>query len=257
MDLHIDRLPDEGLSRASLDSDSSAIERLRWRNHPQIISPNPESVERNPFEDPTYVTQLERVEGASERSRSQVREGQIAENEKVSYDGQGEGMNRRVLSGESRGGMRGRGDMGLRQGVEREEDPRRTLSWRERLRHFTWTWFTMTMATGGIANVLWTGTSSPLSAYDSRHIKTTGKKDVTDSCHHSPLPLPRPVRPRLHLLHPQHSSLRLQRHHDLPALLLLPAHLQSQLPASHGEFVHPCGGHQFRYYSDQYQSVWG
>ena len=26
---------------------------------------------------------------------------------------------------------------------------------RERLRHFTWTWFTMTMATGGVANVLY------------------------------------------------------------------------------------------------------
>jgi hypothetical protein len=29
------------------------------------------------------------------------------------------------------------------------------LAIRERLRHFTWTWFTMTMATGGIANVLY------------------------------------------------------------------------------------------------------
>ncbi|KAF1959870.1 C4-dicarboxylate transporter/malic acid transport protein, partial [Byssothecium circinans] len=29
------------------------------------------------------------------------------------------------------------------------------LGWRERIRHFTWTWFTMTMATGGIANVLY------------------------------------------------------------------------------------------------------
>lgn len=29
------------------------------------------------------------------------------------------------------------------------------LAIRERIRHFTWTWFTMTMATGGIANVLY------------------------------------------------------------------------------------------------------
>lgn len=32
------------------------------------------------------------------------------------------------------------------------------LEWRERIRHYTWTFFTMTMATGGIANVLYTGT---------------------------------------------------------------------------------------------------
>lgn len=29
------------------------------------------------------------------------------------------------------------------------------LSFKQRMRHFTWTWFTMTMATGGIANVLY------------------------------------------------------------------------------------------------------
>lgn len=31
------------------------------------------------------------------------------------------------------------------------------LSWKERIRHFTWAYFTLTMATGGIANVLYAG----------------------------------------------------------------------------------------------------
>jgi hypothetical protein len=31
------------------------------------------------------------------------------------------------------------------------------LHFKERIRHFTWTWFTMTMATGGVANVLYSG----------------------------------------------------------------------------------------------------
>lgn len=38
------------------------------------------------------------------------------------------------------------------------------LEWRERIRHYTWTFFTMTMATGGIANVLYNGIS--LEAFD-------------------------------------------------------------------------------------------
>lgn len=36
-------------------------------------------------------------------------------------------------------------------------DPGLQLTWKQRLKHFTWTWFTMTMATGGIANVLYSG----------------------------------------------------------------------------------------------------
>ncbi len=47
---------------------------------------------------------------------------------------------------------------GLKDDDDRE--PQLKLPWRERIRHFTWTWFCMTMATGGIANVLHAGTSS-------------------------------------------------------------------------------------------------
>ena len=39
------------------------------------------------------------------------------------------------------------------------------LHWRERIRHYTWTFFTMTMATGGIANVLHSGMAPSASFY--------------------------------------------------------------------------------------------
>jgi hypothetical protein len=41
----------------------------------------------------------------------------------------------------------------LRSELEQRLPPK--LGFKHRMRHFTWTWFTMTMATGGIANVLY------------------------------------------------------------------------------------------------------
>ena len=44
------------------------------------------------------------------------------------------------------------------------------LQWRERIRHYTWTFFTMTMATGGIANVLYEGTMNLRDSFGSRKL---------------------------------------------------------------------------------------
>lgn len=85
------------------------------------------------------------------------------EGEREVEDSEGFGIEKKSehVSDRGKSGRRNQspGDMGVLQGAERESDPQRNLSWRERIRHFTWTWFCMTMATGGIANVLYTGSS--------------------------------------------------------------------------------------------------
>lgn len=47
-----------------------------------------------------------------------------------------------------------------KQEQEGDFDQPKQLSWKQRMQHVTWAWFTLTMATGGIANVLHNGESS-------------------------------------------------------------------------------------------------
>ncbi|KAF2687454.1 hypothetical protein K458DRAFT_333911 [Lentithecium fluviatile CBS 122367] len=143
MSTHPKRSPDSRISTASTDSDASAAERLRWRNHPPLITPNPEFANRNPFEEAhERGLDFEKVESSRERARSKISAGGDAEKSSVGEQGEAEGND--VYKGE--GGSGGQG----------EKEGQGVLRFRDRIRHFTWTWFTMTMATGGIANVLYT-----------------------------------------------------------------------------------------------------
>ena len=85
------------------------------------------------------------------------------------------------------------------------------LHWRERIRHYTWTYFTITMATGGIANVLYTG---KLGLQGVENLI----RELTQSMH-STVPIPRPRSHWRNLLPSQHGPLRCQRSDDIPTLL--------------------------------------
>ena len=53
------------------------------------------------------------------------------------------------------------------------------LQWRERIRHFTWTFFAMTMATGGIANVISNGMTQKVLLGRIRGLLMTGGSSVS------------------------------------------------------------------------------
>ncbi|KAF9740348.1 hypothetical protein PMIN06_009620 [Paraphaeosphaeria minitans] len=138
--------PQTPCRRSSIESTSSATGRLRWRNHPEVTSPGLD--QSNPFEDDHVVGQ-EFFPTISDKDDF--------ENEDSAKDYDDEKQSPRRDKGVERcAHERGAGDMGVLRGAEKESDERRRLCWRERIRHFTWTWFCMTMATGGIANVLYT-----------------------------------------------------------------------------------------------------
>jgi hypothetical protein len=141
---------DDALSSASTDSDfSTTTGRLQWRNHESTSTPLPEL--SNPFKD-AEVTAPADGERRCKRSKSNSK----------SKDKHRAGINRNQVK--DMGDTAGEGDVGGDGMMEDEDDqkkkhvsPKGKIGFRGRIRHFTWTWFTMTMATGGIANVLYTG----------------------------------------------------------------------------------------------------
>lgn len=99
------------------------------------------------------------------------------------------------------------------------------LKLKERIRHFTWTWFTMTMATGGIANVLYTGAcrdALPAAAVHHPsihpsivvHLVRKPRRVAHLMLMYSSAQIPRHLRHRLFLLLAQHRLLRVQHRHD-------------------------------------------
>ncbi|KAF2116003.1 voltage-dependent anion channel-domain-containing protein [Lophiotrema nucula] len=124
----------------SSDSDESAEERLRWRDHGPLMTPDQE--QGNPFD----VLHLEKSLFCS-RKKSDI----------------GPTTNASIYQdGIEQSGSGEQGDKGLEADPQEKQKAKtqggqiENLSFRDRIRHFTWTWFTMTMATGGIANVLYT-----------------------------------------------------------------------------------------------------
>lgn len=90
------------------------------------------------------------------------------------------------------------------------------LTFKERVRHFVWTWFTMTMATGQLANVILTGMGV--------HMTCLVVKRLT--LHHSTLQVPWSICNWLLLLHFQPGPDHLQCDHDLSSLLLVSNNFQ-------------------------------
>ncbi|KAF2738157.1 hypothetical protein EJ04DRAFT_429692 [Polyplosphaeria fusca] len=124
-------------------------DRLQWRNHPPLATPNPETA--NPFENASLVaasreSRKSYLSPESSREKAEEEEKEEIERETSAETGADAGGNGVAEDRDEKkqAAARGRGDGALH------------LSFRERIRHFTWTWFTMTMATGGIANVLYT-----------------------------------------------------------------------------------------------------
>ena len=147
-------------SRASTESVSSAEERLQWRSHPNVATPFPDSTEYNPFDDPNLNSSLplsHQGEKLGNGAREQIQKEEV---EDACHDDSKTDTNASDKTEEPRPLAPIISNVSTRRsarGTLKSDVPekRKQLSFKERIRHFTWTWFCLTMATGGIANVLY------------------------------------------------------------------------------------------------------
>ncbi|EDU51466.1 TehA Tellurite resistance protein [Pyrenophora tritici-repentis] len=154
-------------SPASEESISSAEERLQWRSHSNVATPLPQSTDQNPFDDPnlgfatsplSYAGSEARANGVKEQIKEEEEEreyhGPDSENADTTSTIKSEQpRNPRALTAVASRGSTKRSAYDSQDADAYEK--RKKLSFKERIRHFTWTWFCLTMATGGIANVLY------------------------------------------------------------------------------------------------------
>jgi hypothetical protein len=151
-------------SSSSTASVSSAEERLQWRSHPNVATPLADPTTLNPFEDPNLALASPLSRDEPESLAKNVQKQIQREEEEEEYHGDKNDrtdtnstektddsvrQNPRALTA-----VTSRSTKRSTRGTDVPED-RKMLSFKERIRHFTWTWFCLTMATGGIANVLY------------------------------------------------------------------------------------------------------
>ncbi|KAJ4354932.1 hypothetical protein N0V95_003398 [Ascochyta clinopodiicola] len=150
--------------RASVDTVSSAADRRRWRNHAHVLTPEPQSVERDPFDDlalrlppttPRRSFDEKTAEGSGDDGVEAEEEIEASIESQGPQDGAVLGGNGVEAREDDEGNAEKKTDFNDDAYDTASQRRHAKLPWRERIRHFTWTWFCLTMATGGIANVLY------------------------------------------------------------------------------------------------------
>ncbi|CAN9097341.1 unnamed protein product [Alternaria alternata] len=152
-------------SSSSTASVSSAEERLQWRSHPNVATPFADPSFQNPFDDPNLALASPLSRDEPEGLANDVQKQIQREEEEEEYHGDANERTDTTSTEKTDESVRqnpraltavtSRSTKHSARGADVPED-RKTLSFKERIRHFTWTWFCLTMATGGIANVLYT-----------------------------------------------------------------------------------------------------